>query len=298
MTTRHNVAIILCSYNGERYIESQIRSILSQNYKQIDLFIFDDCSNDRTIEIISKYKKHIYIIKNKYTSGGAANNFFKAITKLNLRNYNYISFSDQDDIWFKFKIKRAIKFLKQDKYEGYSSNVIAFNDKNKKTINDKSMIQKNFDHMFEGAGPGCTHVITQRLFKILRKKIINEKNIIKKVNHHDWFIYSLCRNKKFNWFIDQKCTMLYRQHNLNEIGENVGIKAIIKRLKKVLNGYYLEQIYYISNFTSSKNKMKVISNPKKLYFKERIKFIYNINHLRRNYFDRVALLIFLVFFII
>ena len=56
MTTRHNVAIILCSYNGERYIESQIRSILSQNYKQIDLFIFDDCSNDRTIEIISKYK--------------------------------------------------------------------------------------------------------------------------------------------------------------------------------------------------------------------------------------------------
>jgi rhamnosyltransferase len=298
MRSNNKVAIILCSFNGERYIKKQVESILSQNYKNIDLFIFDDCSDDRTIDILKKFHKKIYLKENKKNSGSATKNFFKAILKLNLKKYNYISFSDQDDIWFKFKIKRAIKYLSKNKFEGYSSNVLAFNDNNKKTINDKSMTQKKFDHMFESPGPGCTHVITQKLFNIIKKKIKNKKNIIKKINHHDWFFYSLCRNNNFNWFIDKKCTMLYRQHDFNEIGENVGIKAMFKRFIKVWNGYYLEQIYYISKYTSPLGKKSIISDSKKIYFKERIYLIYQFYNLRRNYFDRVVLLFFLVFFII
>lgn len=298
MKLKNKVAIILCSFNGEKYIENQIKSIFSQNYKNIDLFVFDDCSNDGTIEILKKYDKKIYLKKNKKRSGSAAKNFFKAIIKLNLKKYHYISFSDQDDTWFKFKIKRAIKFLSQNNYDGYSSNVIAINDKNKKTINDKSKVQKNFDHMFESPGPGCTHVITQKLFNIIKKEIINKKEIIKNINHHDWYFYSLCRNKNLNWYIDKKCTMLYRQHNFNEIGENVGIKAFLKRFIKVLNGYYLEQIFYIVKYTLPLKKKNIISNPEKLYFKERVYLIYKIFHLRRNFFDMIALLFFLVFYII
>lgn len=49
------VEIILASYNGERYIEQQILSILNQTYNNWKLTIFDDCSKDRTLKIIKKF---------------------------------------------------------------------------------------------------------------------------------------------------------------------------------------------------------------------------------------------------
>ena len=73
---------------------------------------------------------------------------------------------------------------------------------------------------------------------------------------------------------------------------------MLKRFVKVWNGYYLRQIYYISKYTSPLRKKSIISDPKKIYFKERIYLIYQFYNLRRNYFDRVILLFFLVFFII
>ncbi|EKI3203765.1 glycosyltransferase, partial [Campylobacter coli] len=50
------IAVILATYNGEKYLKQQIESILDQTYKNIKIYIGDDCSKDGTIDIIRAYK--------------------------------------------------------------------------------------------------------------------------------------------------------------------------------------------------------------------------------------------------
>lgn len=92
------ISIAMTTYNGEKYLQEQINSILNQTYKEYELIICDDCSSDSTWEIIINNKKNdtrIYGYRNERNIG-FINNFEKAI---NLCSGEYIALSDQDDIW-------------------------------------------------------------------------------------------------------------------------------------------------------------------------------------------------------
>ncbi len=87
--------VIVCSYNIEDYISRAIESVLSQNYKNYELIVSDDCSTDNTIEEIKKYSdKGIKIVKtqkNTGTAGGTRNEGLK------IAKGQYIIFLDGDD---------------------------------------------------------------------------------------------------------------------------------------------------------------------------------------------------------
>ena len=55
-------------------------------------------------------------------------------------------------------------------------------------------------------------------------------------NYHDWLIYAYARSKGFKWYVDSYPSVEYRQHTTNVFGANVGIKAFISRMHRVLNG--------------------------------------------------------------
>ena len=243
-TIKPKVAILLATYNGENFIDRQIRSVLSQKNVDLDLFISDDNSEDRTMEIckiFAKFNKNIFILEktsNRFKS--AAKNFFRMILDIDLSKYDYIGFSDQDDIWKPFKINKAINVI-QSGYNAYSSNVRPFIKKKLlKTVN-KSDNQVSFDYLFEGGGAGSTYLIKQFIitnFKILLKE---NKWIQEKIKHHDWLLYAFTRHKYRNWFIDEKISVYYRQHSHNELGSSDSIKGFIKRLKLVINGHVIKQ---------------------------------------------------------
>lgn len=92
------VSVALATYNGEKYIHQQIDSILAQSYQNFELIIHDDCSTDKTVEIIKEYTKKDRRIKFKrnYANLGFAKNFESIIAEC---NGEYIAFCDQDDIW-------------------------------------------------------------------------------------------------------------------------------------------------------------------------------------------------------
>ena len=50
-----NVAILLSTYNGEKYLEEQLDSLLLQSYQDFVVYIRDDGSSDRTVNIINQY---------------------------------------------------------------------------------------------------------------------------------------------------------------------------------------------------------------------------------------------------
>lgn len=55
--TQSSVAIILCTYNGEEYIEQQLESIIAQTILNWTIFASDDGSTDATLSILEKYQK-------------------------------------------------------------------------------------------------------------------------------------------------------------------------------------------------------------------------------------------------
>ncbi|WOE69454.1 glycosyltransferase family 2 protein [Hydrogenimonas thermophila] len=98
------ITVILAVYNGEKFLREQIESILNQTYKKIELLIFDDCSTDKSREIVKEYTKKYAFIKLHINSRrfGVVKNFENALKQSNGR---YIALADQDDIWHKDKLK-------------------------------------------------------------------------------------------------------------------------------------------------------------------------------------------------
>ena len=133
----NKIAILLAAFNGEKYLDQQLISILLQSFKNFDLYISLDKSNDSSFNIIKKYAaKDSRVIILDYKGeifGSSTNNFFRLIDEIPIENYNYIAFSDQDDEWMLDKLKVAINFFQNNpNYYGYSSNYILLNNQKKK----------------------------------------------------------------------------------------------------------------------------------------------------------------------
>lgn len=97
------ISMVLCTYNGEKFIEEQINSLLKQTYSNIEIIISDDASADNTAAILNKYKTNSVIkVFLQQTNLGSIKNFEFAIRQT---RGEFITFSDQDDIWLPDKIQ-------------------------------------------------------------------------------------------------------------------------------------------------------------------------------------------------
>lgn len=109
------VSIITPSYNSKDFIGETIESVLSQTYKNWEMIIVDDCSNDLSQEYIEKYSQkdgRIKLIKlNENVGAGIARN--EAIKSAKGK---YIAFLDSDDLWEKNKLKKQIIFMEENEY--------------------------------------------------------------------------------------------------------------------------------------------------------------------------------------
>ena len=103
------VVILISTYNGEKYLAEQLDSLLNQTYQNIKIFIRDDGSKDKTIDIIKEYQKKsekIFLTEGKNI--GFINSFFELLKLSN--NADYYAYCDQDDVWMEDKIERAVIF--------------------------------------------------------------------------------------------------------------------------------------------------------------------------------------------
>ena len=260
MKMYNKIAVLLASYNGIKYIKEQIDSILKQKEVDVTIFVSDDLSTDRTIQYLQniyKDEKRLVYLDSHDKFGGAAKNFFRLIKDVDFSNFDYISLADQDDIWYEDKLIRAIKMIEDKQLDAYSSNVLAFWEDGKEMVINKSSLQARYDYLFEAAGPGCTYVLKKDLAISLQKFISENWEDVNKIELHDWFIYAFARENNYKWHIDEKPSMRYRQHTSNQVGANDGLKAKLKRLKKVFSSWYREEIIKIIKVLRLENKYKV-----------------------------------------
>jgi len=110
------VQILMSTYNGEKFIDEQLKSIFNQTYKNIEILIRDDGSTDSTLDILKKYEQQG---KLRLVSG-ANIGVWRSVCWL-AENANesadYYSFADQDDVWMYDKTEKAVNALNKTEHD-------------------------------------------------------------------------------------------------------------------------------------------------------------------------------------
>ena len=244
-----NLAIIMATYNGEKYLKEQIDSILRQTYDNFTLYIRDDNSTDNTRNIINEYilkfPNKIVEVKDDKISKGACSNFLYALEYVyNLNNHNIFMFSDQDDVWLKEKAE--ITLQEYNKSENKDKPILLFTDayvadKNL-NITNKSFIKhsnlrsdyiKFNNYLIQNNALGCTVCINKNLVDLIKFDI---ENIVM----HDWY-FTLIASALGQVIFINKPTIYYRQHDNNIYGaKKSGIIGKLKKLKKDYKDLFMQ----------------------------------------------------------
>ena len=115
--------VILCTYNGEKYLEKQIKSIMEQDREDFCLLYSDDGSTDSTKAILQslqeKYGRRMRAFPRAMHSGSPAKHFLSILSALakgevETDNLEYIFLADQDDEWFPNKLSKTISVIKEE----------------------------------------------------------------------------------------------------------------------------------------------------------------------------------------
>ena len=237
MFQTNKIAILLATYNGEKYLKYQIDSILSQSYTDWELFIHDDGSKDGTEKIIddfcAKYPTQIHKIQGAST-GCARNNFFFLLRSVEAPIY---MFCDQDDVWLEKKIENT--YSEMIKFDDKKPNIVFTElkvvDSDLNVISESmSKYQKLNCHntsvnrlLIQNICTGCTMMIN----RILRDDMIKATDL-NNIIMHDWWAALIAAELGNIHFINEP-QILYRQHSDNSVGaKSFGIKYIFSKLNK------------------------------------------------------------------
>lgn len=227
------IAVLMSTYNGEKFIEEQIDSILNQQGNfMLDLLVRDDGSKDRTQEILDKYQKKGLL---KWYTGknlGPANSFLHLIKEN--PGYDFYAFSDQDDFWVPNKIERAVRRLSSccEVPAVYFSNAELVNENLESLGRNvyRESPKKDLKTLSCAGGIlGCTIVFNKKMAYYLQSYSYPNEVVM-----HDFYVALLCASLKGKILFDSVSTMKYRQHNSNVVGVSHGkLGTLIGRVKDI-----------------------------------------------------------------
>jgi len=219
--------IILCSFDGKKYLHEQIKSIQEQSYQHWDLLIRDDGSQDGSLEIVQVLNKHnsqIKLIEDEKGNLGASGNFASLLETTYKKGLQYIAFSDQDDVWEEDKLSSQISGIQQLECCYPDAPLLVHSDME---VVDASLSQISPSFMFyqgirhEACQPlqvllaqnfitGCTIIVNSKLLDIALP--IPEDALM-----HDWWL-ALCAAVFGHIGYIDKPLLKYRQHGGNAVG--------------------------------------------------------------------------------
>ena len=243
VSCNQQVAILLATYNGVKYLHEQIDSIINQTFVDWHLYIHDDGSNDNTLAIAKDYAAKIpekITVLDYPAQGGACNNFFSLVETVEAP---YYMFCDQDDIWHDTKVEKCLEAIKREEekisglpYLSYCNLRIV--DEMCNVIHDDFWdtcqlypeMYETLNHRVSFTIPGCTMMINHRAKEI-------SGNHSAAFMHDGWFtIRTLAEKGKL--IAVPEALMDYRQHSTN----TVGVESCYKN-KSIL--YKIQNLHFL-----------------------------------------------------
>lgn len=245
------IDIVIATFNGELYVAEQLDSIIACNefVKLINkIIVSDDCSTDKTLEILKEYSrvyKNIYVTINK-GQHGVAGNFENA---LNVTEANYVILCDQDDVWNPHKLEVLYEGI--TKIENGDDNIPCVFFSDLEIVDDKlNVIHKSYFEMIDikperffnkntvllmNVVPGCSMIVNRRLIEIALPIKQNQIYI------HDWWLLLIAF---FGGSVgySKESTFKYRQHDYNVFGTKK--RGIIEKSTDSLKEFFKKDKFY------------------------------------------------------
>ena len=234
------VSVILNCYNGEKYLQAAIDSVINQSYSEWELIFWDNRSRDDSKKIFDSYKsdKLKYFMSKKHTTLYEARNFALKECK-----GEYIAFIDSDDTWELDKLERQIKLFNNDAIGVVYGNLWIYNERlqKKKIFAKNSLIKgKIYSKIFFDYKIGVITSVIKK--KVLLKNKFKFESQFNHIGDFDLFI-KLSRVSEFDAIQEPVAT--YRVH-----GENLSLKNIEQEINEMKywlkineNNLDIDQIY-------------------------------------------------------
>lgn len=250
MNKQVKIEVLMSTYNGEKYIREQLDSILAQKGDfQLKVSIRDDGSVDGTKDILAEYA-NTQNIQVTYGNNIGVNASIMSLVLSAERDFDYFSFSDQDDVWHLDRLEKAITALNllpstipllwscmeeltNEELEPYCN------------MPTPKLLGDFYNAFLQNKTPGHTQVFNATLRNIL------EKYPADKMHVYDWILYLLACEFGQVLFCEDICGQ-YRQHGNNVIGyDSGGIALLLRRIKSLRGGDFeksISQLQYFLDF--------------------------------------------------
>lgn len=261
------VSILLCTYNGEKFLKDQLGSLLKQTYSPVEIIIVDDCSTDGTYGLLEGYQRQhtqIRLYQNEKNLGYAKNFAYG----IGLCKGVYIALCDQDDIWDEDKIKLLVAHINSHTLIYHDSR---FMDEEGEIFNKQLSDVVNF---YKGDKPeafvffNCisSHAV------MFKKEIVRYLVPFPKAGFHDaWIGYVACNLGTITFL--NKNLVLYRQHK-SSVTDILKLNGKMKKLSK--SAGFLNNLNFIKACAALpvNKRPEVVSELYRLY-QRRTQMIFN-----------------------
>jgi glycosyltransferase involved in cell wall biosynthesis len=231
--------VLLCSYNGERFIMEQIRSIAEQTVGPIQLLISDDGSTDNTLMLIEQAKIDYPQLRIQLSQGPKRGFQYNFMTLFDRPEppADTVAFADQDDFWEPNKLERAKQAL--DKLPagmpGLYGGRTRLVDQENNEIGFSPLFSKKpsfANALVQCICGGATMVMNQAAWRVAKASPANT------LVSHDWWIYQIISAVGGSIIYDPNPSVRYRQHGNNIMGANTSMKARLIRIKMLLQNRF------------------------------------------------------------
>lgn len=272
--SKKSILVLMSSYNGEKYIEEQIRSIMQQKTSfNLVLRIRDDGSTDATCNIIEsmqhKYPNRIELIRGNNKGYNAS--FFELIK--DAENFDFYALSDQDDVWLDDKIETAVTYLQKEDNRIpilYASTSYLVDDDLKPYGRTRKKQKKLsiYNTIIQNICPGHTQVMNNKLLDLLKKDIDTNMLYV----YDSWIANVAMLYGKIVY--DNTPHTYYRQHRGNQLGAGKGMLGqLLSSIKRTDKGDGLKYRRQIEYFIEQHQEILM----KKGYYNELLKYEQTLN---------------------
>jgi len=239
------VAVLMAVYNGAKFLESQVASILAQSHERVRLYVRDDGSTDGSADILRAMAEQnagrMVLLEDDDTRLGVIGNFHRLlqVTEKN-GSEPYIMLADQDDIWFADKVAVTLQEMQQtERWAGRETPILVHTDlcvtNERLDILDPSFwhyqhLEPSHDDLrqlcMQNMVTGCTVMMNRAL---LRRALPIPDGVLM----HDWWLGLVAAAFGVIRFVPQ-ATMFYRQHGNNDTGaKKFGMTYVLQAFLRI-----------------------------------------------------------------
>ena len=235
---RSRTAVLMAVWKDTRFLRRQLSSIRDQDHDNIQIWISRDCDEERMGAILdeeaSKFGTNRFFIL-AGPKAGCSSNFLSLICNTDIQA-DYFAYSDQDDVWERDKLSRAIAELELvpptiPAVYGSRAYIIDANGNNLGLFPFHGREPGFRNALVQNIASGHTMVMNRAAREILLAADITD------VPFHDWWTYLLVTGAEGRFFYDLRSTVQYRQHDRNLTGAPPrNLKDQILRIRRIFNG--------------------------------------------------------------